>query len=78
MHTKRKTETSGQSISAGGVWNLIQKIGQKIGEEEEGDVSLMKGNQIEDKEGTPVLFEEMDGVWLKMQDSHHKKTKSMK
>ena len=69
------TETSGQSISAGGVWNLIQKIGQKIGEEEEGDVSLMKGNQTEGKEGIPVLFEEMDGVWLKMQDSHHKKTK---
>ena len=28
----KKKETSGQSISAGGVWNLIQKIGQKIGE----------------------------------------------
>ena len=22
-----------------------------------------------------MLFEEMDGVWLKMRDSHHKKTK---
>ena len=66
-------ETCGQSISAQGVWNLIQRLGEKIDEEECYAVKQMNANQSEGKKALPVLFEEMDGVWLRMQDEHHKK-----
>ena len=35
----------------------------------------MNADQSEGKREIPVLFEEMDGVWLNMQDKKHKKTK---
>lgn len=67
--------TCGQSISAGGVWNIMQRLGERISEEEEHAVKQMNANQTEGKKGIPVLFEEMDGVWLHMQDKEHKKMK---
>ena len=35
----------------------------------------MDADQSEGEKTVPVLFEEMDGVWLHMQDEYHKKTK---
>ncbi len=67
------SSTCGQSISAGGVWNVIQRLGERISEEEDHAVKQMNADQSEGKRETPVLFEEMDGVWLRMQDEHHKK-----
>lgn len=67
--------TCGQSISAGGVWNVMQRLGERICEEEEHAVKQMKADQSEGQKEIPVLFEEMDGVWLNMQDEHHKKMK---
>lgn len=69
------SETCGQSISHGGAWNLVQKLGERISEEEEHCVKQMEADQSEGTEGVPVLFEEMDGVWLSMQDRAHKKMK---
>lgn len=69
------SETCGQSISHGGAWNLVQKIRERISEEEDHAVKQMEAGQAEGKESLPVLFEEMDGVWLSMQDSFHKKMK---
>lgn len=68
-------ETCGQYISAQGVWNLVQKLGDRINEEEQHAVKQMNADQTEGTRGLPVLFEEMDGVWLHMQDKHHKKMK---
>lgn len=68
-------ETCGQSISAQGVWNLIQQPGERIDEEENHAVKQMNADQATGTRIIPVLFEEMDGVWLHMQDEHHKKTK---
>ena len=67
--------TCGQSISAGGVWNMMQRLGERSSEEEEHAVKQMESGQSEGKKSVPVLFEEMDGVWLSMQDEHHKKMK---
>lgn len=67
--------TCGQSISAQGVWNLIQKLGERIDEEENHAVKQMNEDQATGTRIIPVLFEEMDGVWLHMQDEHHKKIK---
>ncbi len=67
--------TCGQSISAGGVWNVMQRLGERVSEEEEHAVRQMNADQPEGRREIPVLFEEMDGVWLNMQDGHHKKMK---
>ena len=67
--------TCGQSISAGGVWNLVQRLGERINEEEAYIVKQMNADQSEGTKEIPVLFEEMDGVWLSMQDKNHKKMK---
>lgn len=69
------SSTCGQSISAGGVWNVMQRLGERIRKEEEYSVKQMHADQTEGVREVPVLFEEMDGVWLNMQDSHHKKMK---
>lgn len=69
------SSTCGQSISAGGVWNMMQRLGERIDEEEAYAVKQMDADQTEGERVIPVLFEEMDGVWLHIQDEHHKKMK---
>lgn len=69
------SQTSGQRISAQGVWNMMQRLGERIDEEETHAVRQMNACQSEGTRALPVLFEEMDGVWLHMQDEHHKKKK---
>ena len=67
------TESTGQSISHGGVWNLVQAIGEKLEKEEEVLVDEFHSDCAKGKKGTPILFEEMDGVWLKSQINGGKK-----
>ena len=67
------SDTCGQTISHGGVWNLIQELGERISEEEDYAVKQMEADQAEGEKAVGILFEEMDGVWLRMQDSGHKK-----
>ena len=67
------SNTCGQSISAGGVWNMMQRLGERIDEEESHAVKQMNADQTEGERIIPVLFEEMDGVWLNIQDEQHKK-----
>ena len=69
------SSTCGQSISAGGVWNVMQRLGERISEEEEHAVKQMNADQSKGTREIPVLFEEMDGVWLHMQDKKHKRMK---
>lgn len=69
------SSTCGQRISAGGTWNIMQRLGERISEEEEHAVKQMNADQSEGTREIPVLFEEMDGVWLHMQDKNHKKMK---
>ncbi len=69
------SNTCGQSIRAGGVWNMMQRLEERIDEEECHAVKQMNADQTEGEKMVSVLFEEMDGVWLNMQDEHHKKMK---
>ena len=69
------SQTCGQSISGQGVWNMMQRLGERIDEEETHAVRQMNADQSEGTRALPVLFEEMDGVWLHMQDKQHKKMK---
>lgn len=65
--------TCGQTISHGGVWNLIQNLGGRISKEEDSLVSRMNADELKGERVTRMLFEEMDGVWLRMQGKNHKK-----
>ena len=67
--------TCGQSISAQGAWNMMQRLGERIDREEKHAVEQMEADQAKGERIIPVLFEEMDGVWLSMQDEKHKKKK---
>lgn len=69
------SETCGQSISHAGAWDLVRRLGERISAEEEHAVKQMEAGQAEGKKEIPVLFEEMDGVWLCMQGKDHKKQK---
>ena len=69
------SQTCGQTISAQGVWNMMQRLGERIDEEERHAVKQMEADEAEGTRELPVLFEEMDGVWLRMQDKHHRKRK---
>jgi hypothetical protein len=54
------SSTCGQTVSHGGVWNLIQQLGKRIAEEEKVTVSEMNADQDRGTAAIPVLFEEMD------------------
>lgn len=72
------TEMTGQSISAMGVWNVIQALGEKVLEEEKELVEDHKKGLIQGEETTPVLFEEADGVYLCLQGKDRKKNRQEK
>ena len=61
------TEMTGQSISAMGVWNVIQSLGEKVCEEERELVKAHKAGLIQGDKEAPVLFEEADGVYIRLQ-----------
>lgn len=66
------TRTSGQKISHGGAWKLVQKLGERVSGEEELLVKRMNADESEGSREIKVLFEEMDGVWLRLQGKDHK------
>ena len=64
---KKLTEATGQPISAMGVWNVIQSLGESVQEEERSLVRRNKAGNLSGKKEVPVLFEETDGIHLKLQ-----------
>lgn len=67
------TEMTGQSISAMGVWNVIQNLGDKVCEEEQELVKAHKAGQVKGEKEAPVLFEETDGVYVRLQREKQEK-----
>lgn len=72
------TETSGQSISAMGVWNVVQALGESVHEEEKQLAARHKKHLIHGSRTAPVLFEETDGVNIKLQGKDRKAAKGGK
>lgn len=64
---KNITELTGQSISHGGAWNIIQNLGEKIKKEEDEYAKLVQEEKIIGTKETKVLFEEADGVYINIQ-----------
>lgn len=65
---------TGQSISAMGVWNVIQALGEKVCEEEKELVRAHKAGKVQGGKEIPVLFEEADGVYVKLQGKDRKES----
>ena len=72
------SEMTGQTISAMGVWNVIQALGKKICEEEAELTEEYKKGHLKGEKEVPVLFEEADGVYIKLQGKDRKKEKKDK
>lgn len=75
---EKVTEMTGQSISPMGVWNVIQALGEEVCQEEKELVKEHKEGHIQGEIEVPVLFEEADGVYLRLQGKDRKKTKDGK
>ena len=72
------SEMTGQTISAMGVWNVIQALGAKVCKEEKELTDAHKQGKIQGEKESPVLFEEADGVYIKLQGKDRKSSKQDK
>ena len=66
------SQMTGQSISAMGVWNVIQALGEKVCEEEKELTEAHKAGKVHGGKEVPVLFEEADGVYINLQGKESK------
>lgn len=67
------SEMTGQTISAMGVWNVIQALGEQVCEEEKELTEEYKKGHIKGEKASPVLFEEADGVYIRLQGKDRKR-----
>ena len=74
----KASEMTGQTVSAMGVWNVIQALGEKVCEEEAALTEAYKKGLIHGEKEVPVLFEEADGVYVNLQGEDRKKAKKGK
>ena len=69
---------TGQTISAMGIWNVIQSLGAKACKEEKQLVEEYKKGNLHGEKEVPVLFEEADGVYVNLQGKDRKKRRQDK
>ncbi len=67
-----------QEISAQGVWNVVQTVGEKIKDLENRKIELNDRGALKGEKEVPVLFQEQDGVWLYLQGKDRPKGKNKK
>lgn len=70
------SETTGQSISAMGVWNVIQALGEQVMAEEKELVRKSRKGLLKGKKEAKILFEEADGVWIDLQGKDREESKN--
>lgn len=66
------TEATGTSISAQGVWNIVQKLGEERQEQIERHAKLAQQHKGVGCVSSKILYEENDGIWLKLQRKDRK------
>lgn len=69
------SNATGQTISHGGVWNIIQAVGKKIDAEEQLQAEAVSKGCSQGQREVKVLFEEADGVYLSIQGKDLEKGK---
>lgn len=67
------SETTGMNISAQGVWDVIQKLGKSQAALCERHAELAKQGKGTGVLATKLLYEEDDGIWLKLQGKDRQK-----
>lgn len=72
--SKNISELTGQNISHGGVWNVVQALGNKLKEEENKQIEAAKSGQMYGEKEVRVLFEEADGVYINIQGQDRTET----
>ena len=75
---KTITENTGLSISPQGVWDIVQKLGEKRCEQVERHAELAGRKQSAGSVQSKILYEEDDGIWLKLQGKDRKDCGSSK
>ena len=75
---QKVSDMTGQTISAMGVWNVIQALGEKVCAEEKELVEAHKAGKIQGQKEVPVLFEEADGVYINLQGKDRKNSRQNK
>lgn len=61
------SETTGLDISAQGVWNIVQQLGETQESVVDRHAELAEAHQSVGQIETKILYEENDGIWLKLQ-----------
>ena len=61
------TDLTGLDLSPQAVWNVVQKLGGSQEELAERQSELAKEKQGKGSIETPILYEENDGIWIKLQ-----------
>jgi len=70
--SRQITELTGLSISAQGVWNVVQKAGQSQKRLADRYSELASANQGLGQISTKILYEENDGIYIKLQGQSRK------
>lgn len=61
---KNTTDLAGQCISHGGVWTVVQALGDKVKEQEAKQVRAAKRHELCAPREVPVLFDEAEDAWI--------------
>ena len=72
------SEQTGQILSHTAAWNVVQVLGEEIGNQEKQNAMLAKAHKGTGVLESKVLFEEQDGIWLKLQGEARKRYGSSK
>ena len=72
------SEQTGQVLSHTAAWNVVQTLGEEIDKQEIHNANLAKAHRGKGVLESKVLFEEQDGIWLKLQGVARKKYGSSK
>lgn len=72
------SEQTGQILSHTAAWNVVQTLGEEIDKQETHNATLAKAHRGVGILESKVLFEEQDGIWLKLQGVARKKYGSSK
>lgn len=72
------SKMTGQRISHTAAWCVVQALGEKVDERESVQAKIATQHQGNGKLKSKVLFEEQDGIWLKLQGESRKKYGSSK
>ena len=72
------SEQTGQTLSHTAAWNVVQTLGAEIDKQELHNAALAKEHKGTGVLESNVLFEEQDGIWLKLQGGARKKYGSSK